>query len=125
MAAEPILDGPRVVAGFGERIAAAITQHVGVDGPQSRSRSDALDVAVDGARCERAAALGHKNEGRAGKLAAWVLMNEMWFSNVSIFSQPSKPDKSTNSLIFPCRAGIESTCGVISRKSSVFNFPVL
>lgn len=69
MAAEPILDVPRVVAGFGERKPAAMTQHVGVDGPQSRLRSDALDVAVDGARCERAAALGHKNERRAGGAA--------------------------------------------------------
>jgi hypothetical protein len=46
----------------------------------------------------------------------------MWCSNASIFSQPLKAEKSTINLIFPCRARIESTCGVISRKSSAFNF---
>ena len=56
---EPVLDGPRVVAGVGEGIAAAVAEHVAVDGEVEASPlTDALDQTVNRVRRNWAAALG-------------------------------------------------------------------
>jgi hypothetical protein len=54
--AEPVLDPPSVVASIGERIAASVAQHVGVNRKgKAGAHADAVDQAIDGVGAERAA----------------------------------------------------------------------
>ena len=57
--AEPVLDGSGVVARVGEGVAAAVAEHVAVDGEGEPSPlTDTLDQPVNRVRRERAAAFG-------------------------------------------------------------------
>jgi hypothetical protein len=66
--AEPVLDGPGVAASIGQGVAAAVTQHVGVDARWPGALADALDEPVDGIGRERSAALGGEDERRVWAL---------------------------------------------------------
>jgi hypothetical protein len=49
---QPILDASRVVAGIGQRVAARVAQHVGVNRKgEACPHADALDEPVDGVGC--------------------------------------------------------------------------
>ena len=54
--AEQVLDRARIVPGVGERIAASVTEHMGVGRRQSCPLADALEKPADGIRREWAAA---------------------------------------------------------------------
>jgi hypothetical protein len=50
---EPVLNGAGVMAGVGQGVAAAVPQHVGVDGEiEAGARADALDQSIGGVRRE-------------------------------------------------------------------------
>jgi hypothetical protein len=69
--AEPILDASRVVAGIGERVAAGMPKHMGMDGEgEAGALADALDEPIDGIGRERVAAFGGEHEGRVPELRA-------------------------------------------------------
>jgi hypothetical protein len=69
--AEPILNRPRIMAGIGQGIAAAVAQHMRVNRNRQRSTlANALDLPVDGVGGEWSAALGREDEGAIGELPA-------------------------------------------------------
>jgi len=60
--AEPILDGPRIVAGVRQRVAAGVAEHVDVDGEvKAGALTDALYKPIDGVGGERRSPLGLEN----------------------------------------------------------------
>lgn len=67
---KPIPDGPRVVAGVGERLAAGVAENVGADVRHSHALTDTLAVAVDGVGRERPPRSVAKTDVEPGKLAS-------------------------------------------------------
>ena len=69
--AEPILDGPRVVSGVRQGVAAAVAEHVGMHREiEASALANAFYQAIDGVRRERAAALGRKHKAAVRELPA-------------------------------------------------------
>jgi hypothetical protein len=68
---EPILNSARIMALVGQRVAAAVAQHVSMYGEgEAGTRAYALDQAVHGVGCERAVALGGEDKRRFRELPA-------------------------------------------------------
>ena len=68
---KPILDSARIVARVGQRVAAAVAQHVSMYGEgEAGALAYALDQPIDRVGRERPAALGREDEAAIGELPA-------------------------------------------------------